>query len=148
MTPSARSEFAPVAATTMWSWRVMPSFSATVFTSRVISMSAADGVGSPEGWLWTRISAVAPSSNARLITLARIQGRVIDGAPLLLLVGDQLVLAVEEEDAEALDRLVGEAGAAIIDERRPRRQHRPVGDAFAQHPPARLAACHQIRAAS
>ena len=34
----------------------------------VIWMSARDGVGSPEGWLWTRIIAVADSSSARLTT--------------------------------------------------------------------------------
>ena len=34
----------------------------------VISMSARDGVGSPEGWLWTRMIAVADSSSARFTT--------------------------------------------------------------------------------
>jgi hypothetical protein len=36
-----------------WSWTTMPSFSAASTISRVISMSDFDGVGSPEGWLWT-----------------------------------------------------------------------------------------------
>src|SRR5687768_4866756 len=31
-------------------------------------MSAADGEGSPEGWLWTRMSALAESSRARFTT--------------------------------------------------------------------------------
>ena len=38
--------------------------------------------------------------------LARIDRRMIDGAALLRLVGDQHVLAVEEQDAELLDLLV------------------------------------------
>ena len=36
--------------------------------SLVTAMSALEGVGSPEGWLCTRISADAPSSSARLTT--------------------------------------------------------------------------------
>ena len=36
--------------------------------SRVIFMSAAEGVGSPEGWLWARMMAVAESSRARRAT--------------------------------------------------------------------------------
>eukprot|EP00581_Thalassiosira_minuscula_P027333 CAMPEP_0184420414 /NCGR_PEP_ID=MMETSP0738-20130409/48908_1 /TAXON_ID=385413 /ORGANISM="Thalassiosira miniscula, Strain CCMP1093" /LENGTH=34 /DNA_ID= /DNA_START= /DNA_END= /DNA_ORIENTATION= len=31
-------------------------------------MSASDGVGSPDGWLWTKIKALALSSRARLAT--------------------------------------------------------------------------------
>ena len=34
----------------------------------VIWMSACEGEGSPEGWLWTRITAVADNSSARLMT--------------------------------------------------------------------------------
>ena len=65
-------------------------------------MSAEEGVGSPEGWLWTRIRAVAESSSARLHHLARIDRRVVDGAGLLHLVGDQRVALVEEQQAELL----------------------------------------------
>ena len=39
---------------TMWSWTAMPSLAAASWTSRVISMSALDGVASPEGWLCTK----------------------------------------------------------------------------------------------
>ena len=38
---------------------------AAEMTWRVISMSAAEGVGSPDGWLWTRITDDAASSSAR-----------------------------------------------------------------------------------
>ena len=41
---------------------------ATSMICWVIWMSARDGVGSPEGWLCTRITAVADSSSARLTT--------------------------------------------------------------------------------
>jgi len=54
--------------TMMWSWIAMPSGEAARAISRVISTSARDGVGSPEGWLCTRISAVAPTSSARFTT--------------------------------------------------------------------------------
>src|SRR3712207_814491 len=54
----------------MWSWTTMPNTPAAAFTSAVISMSAREGVGSPLGWLWTRISTVAPTSSARL-TISR-----------------------------------------------------------------------------
>src|SRR5688572_8138988 len=36
---------------TMWSCTVRPSVSAALATSRVMAMSALDGVGSPLGWL-------------------------------------------------------------------------------------------------
>jgi hypothetical protein len=41
---------------------------ATATIAWVISMSAREGVGSPEGWLWIRMMAVAESSSARLTT--------------------------------------------------------------------------------
>ena len=51
--------------------------------------------------------------------LARIDRRVVDGAGLLHLVGDQHVLLVEEEHAELLDRLIGHCHRAVVDDRRP-----------------------------
>ena len=56
--------------------------------------------------------------------LARIDRRVVDGARLLHLVGDERVALVEEEQAELF--LVHEChgGAAIIDHRTPGREHR------------------------
>src|SRR5690606_4762962 len=52
----------------MWSWTVMPRGFATSMIWRVICTSAVEGAGSPEGWLWTRMSAVALSSRLRLMT--------------------------------------------------------------------------------
>ena len=46
----------------------MPSLSAASDTCRVTSTSALDGVGSPLGWLWTRITAEAATSSARFTT--------------------------------------------------------------------------------
>ncbi len=58
----------PFLPTMMWSCTEMPSGLAMSMIALVIWMSAFDGVGSPEGWLCTRISAVADNSSARLIT--------------------------------------------------------------------------------
>ena len=55
--------------------------------------------------------------------LARIDRRVVDRAGLLHLVGEELVLLVEEEDAELLALLVGHGGAAIVEKRRPGGEH-------------------------
>ena len=46
----------------------IPSALAASCTCRVTEISACDGVGSPEGWLCTKISALAFSSSARLTT--------------------------------------------------------------------------------
>ena len=51
--------------------------------------------------------------------LARIDRRVIDRALALHFVGDQDVLAVEEQDAEFLVGAARHRGGAIIEQRRP-----------------------------
>ena len=81
--------------------------------------------------------AVARQFERALDHLARIDRRVVDGAGLLQLVGDELVALVEEQDAELL--LVGErhGGAAIVEHRRPGRQHRPLLDLAAREPAGR-----------
>ena len=68
----------------------------------VSSMSARDGLGSPDGWLCTRMTALAPCSSARLITSRGVKHYVVHRAVLLLLVGDQRVVAVEKEHPEVL----------------------------------------------
>ena len=117
----------------------MPSASAALRISFVISMSSRDGLGSPEGWLCTRIRAAALSVERALHHLARIDRRVVDGAALLHLVGDQHVLAVEEQDAELLGLLVRERGVAVVDQLLPVGQHRHVLDLALGQPPAGLA---------
>ena len=57
-----------------WSWTVTPSGLAALMMSLVTAMSALDGVGSPDGWLCTRINADAPSSSAR--RAIRLPGRL------------------------------------------------------------------------
>ena len=52
--------------------------------------------------------------------LARVDRDVVHGAPRLLLVGDQHVLAVEEQDAELLLLAVRHDGVAVVEELRPR----------------------------
>ena len=71
--------------------------------------------------------------------LARIDRRVIDGAALLHFVGDQHVLAVEEEDAELLGLLVRQCRVAVVDELLPVGQHRHVLDLALGEPPSGLA---------
>ena len=85
----------------------------------VMSMSARDGVVSPEGWLCTRMSAVACSSSAPLDHLAHVDGRVIDRTAALHFVRDQVVLLVEEQDAELLDVVVALGDAQVVDDRSP-----------------------------
>src|SRR5262249_19251176 len=58
----------PPLPTMMWSCTEIPSGPAMSMIALVIWISACDGVGSPGGWLCTRISAVADNSSARLIT--------------------------------------------------------------------------------
>src|SRR6185437_15625850 len=53
---------------------------------------------------------------------------VDDGAALLPFVGDQRVLAVEEQQPQFLDFRKPLSGVAIVDQRLPRRQHGPLGD--------------------
>ena len=45
----------PLRPITRWSWIEIPSAPAAVLTSRVISMSSRDGLGSPEGWLCSSV---------------------------------------------------------------------------------------------
>src|SRR5690606_33932039 len=52
----------------MWSWTVMPSGMAVSMMVFVMSISAREGVGSPLGWLCTRMMAVADNSSARRTT--------------------------------------------------------------------------------
>ena len=65
--------------------------------------------------------------------LAGIDGHVVDGALALRLVGDQHVLAVEEEDAELLGVAVGHHRAAVGHELVPGRDHRALDDARPRH---------------
>ena len=57
---------------------------------------------------------------------ARIDGRVIDGAAILHLVGDQMIFAVQEEDAEFLVLRARHRRRAIIEQRLPGRQRGPA----------------------
>jgi hypothetical protein len=57
--------------------------------------------------------------------LARIDRRVVDGAAALHFIGDEDILAVEEEDAKFLALLARHRGRAVIQQRRPGRQRRP-----------------------
>ena len=100
----------------MWSCTVMPSGCATSAICRVIWTSAVEGEGSPEGWLWTRMMRGRRMLQRALDDLARIDRRVVDGALLLHLVGDQPVLLVEKEDAELLVVLERHRRAAIVDQ--------------------------------
>src|SRR5260370_31498473 len=60
--------------------------------------------------------------------LARIDRGVIDGAGLMLLVGDQGGTLVEEQNSEVLLALEGHGGPTIVQHVRPRRQHLALFD--------------------
>src|SRR5260370_21182757 len=51
---------------TLWSCRVTPRRAAALATSRVVSISDFDGVGSPDGWLWAMIK--VPRRNPRVVS--------------------------------------------------------------------------------
>src|ERR1700730_2120715 len=62
----------------------MPSRLQTSITCLVMSISARDGVASPDGWLWTRTQPVACSSMARRSTSRGYTGVPIICFPLAL----------------------------------------------------------------
>ena len=95
---------------------------------------AGSGVGSPLGWLWTMISAVAPSAMARAITSRTWTEASSTRALPQRLVGDQHVLGVEEQDAHLLDPLVRHCRVEIIAERVPARQDRLALDPRFEQP--------------
>jgi hypothetical protein len=68
-----------------WSRTTKPSISAAPAMRLVSVMSSSLGVGSPDGWLWARTSAAAPSRSA---------GDLAEG--------DEAKAAVQERDEEAL----------------------------------------------
>src|SRR6516162_10990418 len=51
-----------------WSCTAMPNTWQALMMALVISTSACEGVGSPDGWLWAITIALAPNSRARLTT--------------------------------------------------------------------------------
>ncbi len=55
--------------------------------------------------------------------LARVDGRVVDRADALHLVGDQGVALVQEENAKFFAVGIGHGGAAIVGHRREGREH-------------------------
>ena len=82
----------------MWSCTAMPSGFATSTIACVISMSARDGVGSPRGVVVHQDDRGGGEFERALDHLARIDRRVVDGAGLLHLVGDELRCACRETE--------------------------------------------------
>jgi hypothetical protein len=78
-------------------------------------MSAFEGVGSPEGWLWTKIKA-DPELERAFDDFAGVDRRMIDRAALVPLVLDQCILAIQKEYMELLDFAVGDLRIAIVDQ--------------------------------
>src|SRR5262249_23690129 len=116
ISPKSRRLIWPWRPMMMWSCNATPSGAAAFLMSLVTAMSALEGVGSPEGWLWTRISAEAPRSSARLPTSRGINRRMVDRPALLALMLDQHVFAIEKQNMEFLDLIVHDTGIAIIDQ--------------------------------
>src|SRR5450755_3490698 len=63
--PASRNDTHPDRPTTMWSRRRMPTDSDAAASRLVNSRSSREGAGSPEGWLWYRITPAAFSRSAR-----------------------------------------------------------------------------------
>ena len=117
----------------------MPSASAAFATSLRHLDVVARRLGVARGMIVHQDQRGGVERQRALDDLARIDRRVVDGAALLHLVGDQHVLAVEEEDAELLGLLVRQSGVAVVDELLPVGQHRHVLDLALGQPPAGLA---------
>ena len=100
-------------------------------------MSSRDGVGSPLGWLCTRISAVACNSSARLTTSRGYTGVWFTVPRCLRLVRQQPVAVVEEQHAELLHPLARQFGVEIGDQPVPVVQHGLVDDLRPQQPQRR-----------
>lgn len=88
----------------------------------VISTSDADGRGIAARVIVDQDDGAGAQFKAAFDDLPRVDGRVIDRAATLDFVAQQLVLAIEEEDAELLVRFARHLCHAVIDERPPRRQ--------------------------
>src|SRR3954471_14889375 len=115
MSPIALMLRCPSAPTMTWSWIWSFRCFAASIRSRVSRMSCWLGEGSPLGWLWTMMIAVACRSSARRI-LADMHRRFVDRSFPHRLVGDQHVLGIEEQHAHPLDRLVRHVDAKIIEQ--------------------------------
>jgi hypothetical protein len=64
---------------------------------------------------------------------------MVDCAALLALMLEQHVLAVEKQDVELLDRVVGDVGRAVVDQLVPRIDDRPLLQFRAHQPQGRFA---------
>jgi len=87
--------------------------------SRVISISARAGVGSPDGMVVDQDQGGRAQVQRPLHHLADIDRRMVDGAARLDFVADQPVLAIEEQQAKLLVRLARHRRMQIFGERRP-----------------------------
>jgi len=103
----------------------------------VIWMSARLGWGEPDGWLWTRISAVAPRSRPPADHFARVDPGLVDRAVADVVVVDQHVLGVQVEHPDPLDGEMGHVDRQVVDQRLPRGQHRLLANLRPGHPPRR-----------
>ena len=82
-------------------------------------MSLSEGVGSPEGWLCTRMIEVGVQFKRPFDDLARIDGHVINGAFALFFVGDEDIFGIQKQNAELFSVAVGHDCVAIVDQRVP-----------------------------
>jgi hypothetical protein len=71
--------------------------------------------------------------------LARVDGRVIDRAALLHLVGDEIVLGIKKQDSEVLDLVVGHCRLQVSDQRLPVAEYRPAAHLGSGHAAGDLA---------
>ena len=65
---------------------------------------------------------------------ARIERHMIDGALLLRLVGDQGIVVIQKENTEMFVHLMRQRRLAVIQQRLPGGDHRPLHELVAQRP--------------
>ena len=72
-------------------------------------------------------------SQGTLQDLARVDGRVIDRAALLHLVGDEIVLGIKKQDSKLFDLLLNHCRLQVGDQRLPVAEHRPAAHLGSGH---------------
>ncbi len=76
-------------------------------------MSARDGAGSPDGWLWQKMTAAAPAADQGTKDVAGVDLDAREAAAGKELVEDHAVADVKCDGPELLDGQVGESGAHV-----------------------------------
>jgi hypothetical protein len=91
-----------------------------------MSISSLDGAGSPGGVIVHHDHSRRIQNQRALGDLSWVYRRVVHRTVLLHFVGDQVVLPVQEKDAELFNLLVPHRGLAVVEQRLPVARGRPA----------------------